>query len=56
MYSMGLYQAYAVVHIRDYAQIDAVNPRLIQHILHNGALAGRGKEDLIDKLLAGVLE
>ena len=46
----------AVVHIGNHAQIHAVRARLVQNILHNSAFAGSGKEDLIHKLLAGVLE
>ena len=46
----------AVVHIGNHAHIHTVLARLVQNILHNSAFAGSGKEDLIHKLLAGVLE
>jgi hypothetical protein len=52
----GAVPGQAVVHVGNHAQIHAVLARLLQHILHDPALAGRGEEDLIHKLLAGVLE
>ena len=52
----GAVPRHAVVQIGNNAQIDAVHARLLQHILDDGALAGSGEENLIDKLLARILE
>src|ERR1700735_1386342 len=45
-----------VIHVRHHAQIHAVNARLIKHVLNDAPFAGRCEENLIHKLLAGVLE
>ena len=50
----GAVPGQAVIHVGNHAQIDAVRPRFLEHILHDAALAGRGEEDLVDKLLAGM--
>ncbi len=47
---------YAVIHIGNHSQIDAVNARLLQHILNNAAFAWSGEQYLVDKLLASVLK
>ncbi len=52
----GAVPGQAVVEIGNDAQIHPVNARLLQHILDDAALAGGGEENLIDELLAGVLE
>ena len=52
----GAVPGQAVVHVGNHAQIHAMHAGLLQHVLHDSALAGRGEEDLIHKLLAGVLE
>ena len=46
----------AVIHFGDHPQINPVNARLLQHALHDVALARGREENLIDKLLARVLE
>ncbi len=56
MYSMGLFQATAVVNLGNNAQIHAMSASLLQNLLNDAALAGRGEENLVDKLLAGILE
>ena len=45
----GAVPGQAVVHVGNDAQIDAVGAGLFEHVLHQLALAGRGKEDLVDK-------
>ena len=52
----GAVPGQAVVHVGNDAQIDAVLASLNQHVLNDLPLAGRGEEDLVHKVLAGVLE
>ena len=52
----GAVPGQAVVHVGNHAQVDAVHARLLEDILDDAALAGGGEEDLVDKLLARMLE
>ena len=52
----GAVPGQAVVEVGNHAQIDPVHPSLLQNTLDDAALAGSGEEDLVDELLARVLE
>ena len=46
----------AVVKIGNDAQIDAMHARFFEYVLNHAALAGSGEKNLVDELLACVLE
>ena len=52
----GVVPGEAIVHIGNDTQVHAVRASLLQNVLNDAALTGGSEEDLIHKLLAGVLE
>ena len=52
----GAVPGQAIVHFGNHAQVHAVDAGLFENILHELALARRGEENLIHKLLARMLE
>ena len=52
----GAVPGHGVVNLGNYTQVHAVSAGLLQHLLHDVPFAGRGEKNLVDKLLAGILE
>ena len=52
----GAFPGQPIVEVGNDAQIDPVHASLLQNTLDNAAFTGRGEKDLVDELLARVLE
>ncbi len=47
---------HGIVNLGNYAKIHAMSARLLQNLLNDVAFARCGEKNLVDKLLAGILE